>query len=487
MRKVMLILLSLSLVSCSTKPQVSPSPITSETPMPSEVVEYKLTEKQIEQLNMVIYSGGFFDDVIVSTDDLNYTVDNDKIIVTIDKPKKMEIQFTVDGTALYDYPLEDTQITYTKEKKDKTATLTSVYTRAININNTRIRSTLTTSDNQEFKIVFNQLKNSFENNGTPDIEPGTFTFVDSLSKEMYSYYINAWNDILLFDSYMQTLNVHITNIFKNEETYTFKNKDSLVVDNTNLYDFGKLEKKQSNEQTFTEKPIRTKFLSDFYSYSFNGEETKTRKGTSAYLNTLFLFFFIKSSADIPIEELTAATFSIKPEYHCMGKLCNKSTDNSELRISQGTYGEGYYTVSTIDYFNQQIKDIFDYPAYEITKTKMIDNGIVQSVEEKTLVGEAYAGDGPLNYNGAIYESFKEDGVDYVTLTPYIVRNTINTNQPGTTFDVYTTAGDKIGSNLIQSEIHTFVVNHKDSFLTWDIALTPGNNKDFYKVLSFSLK
>lgn len=483
MRKIIIILLSILLVGCDQVQPVKSIGNSTSSPTP-EKKEYTLDEKQIEQLNMVIYSGGFFDDVTDSTDEITYVIDNDTLLVTLSGEMKMDIKFTVDADAIYTYPLQDVEFTYTKKKQDKVASLVSNYTRTFNLENTRIRTTLTTSDNQEYKLIYNQTRHTLENNGTPDLNPGTMSFVDSLSTQMYEYYENTWNEIMLFDSYMQTLNKHISDIFNNNESYTFRNKETLIVDNRKLYSLQNEEKQKTNKQEFTETPIRTSFMSKFYYYEFNSDERMSTKTATPYHRTLFLFSFLTSSTDFTIDELATAFITVLSEYNCMGKTCNKSSDNSELTISQGTEGEGYYTVLTLDYFNKCIQDVFGRDTYSIDETKKLPSGIVQGKEEKTFVGEAYAGDGYISYYGSIYSHYKEDGIDYVTLTPYYA---LQTDGEGIVYDIYTTAHDKIGSGIKENNVYQFVENNKDSFLTWEIALTPGSNPDFYQVISYKLK
>ncbi|MEG3058563.1 hypothetical protein [Anaerorhabdus sp.] len=471
MKKLCLLLLILTLAGCNT---INKSTDSNET---EETINYVLSDKQNEQLDLLLRTGGYFDDVIESSNNIFYKVENDIVSVQLNGKNKINVEFKVNEVPSYTYDFIDIDYDYQEESDKKSATLYSIYTRTSEENDAQIESALTTSDEITYQIIFNQDKYTIENNKPS----GKNDLPESLQSQVFDTYVNQWNEVTLFDSNMQMLSKQITDIFMNFDSYTYRNHDSAEVKIDTTEDDIKVEKpKVTNE--FTDFPSVTNFRDTFYWYSFNGETMKSIDTIDSFDRTLSLFFFLTSRDSFSIDELAGAFMRVDSEYYCYNNKC--SMDKKD--ITTDTFRNGEFSLMTLDYFNQCIKDVFGFEAYSLEKYSRLDNGIIISQSEQTLVGDDYSGDWQLGYNGAVVDHVSESNIDTVTFTPYTVQisNCPRPNDSSCTYDIYTPQEDFVVSNIPSGKVNDYVVNHMSKFITWEIKMTPRNNSDFYQVLSY---
>ncbi|MEG0177036.1 hypothetical protein [Anaerorhabdus sp.] len=467
MKKILLLILALSLVGCT------PSDSKPEETTP----KYELTDEQNEQLDLLLKSGGYFDDFTDSLDTMSYNIENDTVIVQLNGPHKININFKVGDVSTYTFDFSDVVFNYSEDNQAKTAILNSTYTRTPEYSDNKIESSLGMSD-KIYNIIFNQSNYVIENNGTADVDEGAITFNETLDTQLFDTYINQWNILTQFDSNIQILNKQITQIFTNFDAYSLQRNSS---DNSVPVEVVNQDPVTTYE--FTDFPYSANNHNYLYYYSFNGEPKKTINEASAYDRTLFLFFFLTSRDSFSIAELSSAFLTVDSQYYCYGGFCSTLKED----VNQGVFREHEFSLMTLDYFNQCIKDVFNLKPYNsLDKYEYLDTGVYVSGTDNTLMADFLSGPWDVHYHGANIEQTNKAGTEYISFTPYIAQyGDCSGNE--CTYDLYTTEGNIVKGGIPESKVNDYVVENKERFFTWNISLAPGSNPYFYQVLSYELE
>lgn len=478
MKKILLLILALSLVGCN---KVEPIELIDE-PNPEDALI--LSDEQTEQLDKLIYTGGYFDDVVESQDEIFYSVGKNAIHVQLSGLTKIEIDFNLDGIASYSYTFNPVKLDYNEEGTNKTAQLNSVFIRTEDYANSKITSSLVTNDDVSYDICFNQANYKIENNNDATKSSENLSLPDSLNNKLFDIYTNQWNTLTAFDSFMQLLNKQINDLVMNFDSYSYRNRDSLTLVNNNQEVARTEINAPATTYEFTDFPYSANNHNYLYWYTFNGEPKKTFPEASAFERTLFLFFFLNSRDSFSIDELSSAFLTVDSQYYCYNGFCSTNKDE----VNQGKFREHEFSLMTLDYFNQCINDVFGLNPYtSLDKYKYLDSGVYVSQSDQTLMSDMLSGPWDIHYHGASVDYYNESGIDYVTFTPYIAQYGDCRSGQECTYDLYTTEVNFVKGSIPESKVNDYVVNNKSKFFTWDITLAPGSNPDFYQVLSYEQK
>lgn len=468
MKKLLLTILALSLFGCSKQ-------VPAESPKENALV---LNDEQTEQLDKLIYSGGFFDDVVESKDDVFYIIDNDTINVQLDGSNQIDIVFNVDDIATYTYNFNPIKLDYIEKDDNKSASMNSTYTHTKDNANSKITSTLVTEDNQTFEIFFNQATYKIENSDAKNNLP------EPLNTKLFDIYVNQWKEFSLFDTYMQTMNKQITDLVLNFDSYTYRNKDYYKFMDSGFDTPENEIVAPTTTYAFTDFPYSANNHNYLYWYSFNGEPKKSIEEATALEQTLFLFFYLTSRDNFSIDELSSAFLTVKSQYYCYEGFCSTNKYN----VNKGSFREHEFSLMTLDYFNQCINDVFGINPYlSLDKYEYLNSGVYVSQTEQTLMSDFFSGTWNQHYRGAVVDHYNEAGIDYVTFTPYIAQYGDCKSGQECTYDLYTTKTNIVKGNIPESKVNEYVVNNLSKFYTWELTLTPGSNPDFYQVLSYEQK
>ncbi|MEG0403711.1 MAG: hypothetical protein RR571_04950 [Anaerorhabdus sp.] len=472
MKKIILILLILITGCSSTTVQPKPSETTVTTPVDPKP-QVKLTDDQITLVEDIIYSSGFFDHLIESTDQLSYDINNYTITVYIENERPFNIKFNMKTSFFYEYNFKPVTIFYEKDSEERFVTITSVANPSLS-GKKRLQSHLLVSTSQSFNLMFDKDKELIYDNLDNEIN-----FTSALHNQVLTLYKKQWNEFMEFNSYMQTMFDEFNQIYNNDPNFQLINKSKVILQDV-VPEWSDLE---SNVVT----QIETRYMLDFYSVYINDEKEVIKySNLSPEYRTASLFFFITNEKPTQEELITAFTNTSR-QYFCEFSDCTLTdNDGYRLGISQGIISNyAYYYVNKESYHNELQKSVFkDLESLNINETKKYDNGIVTSKEEKTIIVAASEGDSYTPY-GLIYnEQWHNDNEVSALVTPYIGKFDTLINQEQY-YHLYDSQGNQISTTSMKiTDMYNYVVNNLSKFNTWELYMQKSNADKYMQINSF---
>lgn len=437
--------------------------------------DYEKTE-----IDYLIEHGQYFDIALTSKNNLNYTLEDNALLVSIKDEKDLSIRFGFNGNFSYDYPFEDVQINYKKDSEEKSAILTSHFNKPEDDSKQMLMSTLTINDGQSFDIYFNY--NSFDStiNNLRDMTP--INLVENLYNQIFNIYKKQWNEVMLFNSNMLNFNNQYTNILLGPLYYSYlpARKNSLTTLYREDWEFDNTKKVEFIAPSLT-----------FFYSTYNYIPSNDAWDKDQLMKTLSILFYIDEpfddSSTINLEDLAFAVFSLDGHYLCESHRCY-SKDNylDVFHASQGISEDGFSILLKESDFIDSLKELFNIEMTStIDETRRLESGIVQSKEENYYVGFTPLGDMGFEYcNGVVINSFTTFGnqIEFdVSLFDGTHNFGVTDNQ---FFSLNTLTGTVIPEDEYnQLNMDDYVKQHIDLFPRWKVLIDISQGNCFYRIIS----
>ncbi|MEG0403710.1 MAG: hypothetical protein RR571_04945 [Anaerorhabdus sp.] len=460
MKKIILILLILITGCSSTTVQPKPSETTVTT---TPKTRFELTEKQNEEIDKLINNSEYLDSFISTNTKITYTISENLYSINLDGTYIYKIRIQPNENVIFSFTPDPYVIKYNKDGKEKSASL------FLNFNsnsyaNSVIDGSLITNDNQNFDLQFD-IKNLQINDTKTKTK---IEFLDDLYNKTLDSAKILLNEYLLEQSKLKSLGILINQIINNDPNYQHPSQAILLVDD-------RIQEWMDSDNE-RQKPLKTDYITKVGTIKVNDGELKNTKDLPPAVKISLLFFFIEDE-NPSSEQLLAGLLSIFPEYQCVNRRCaNINNQKDELFINQGIKGEGYYVVLTQSRVNHLLATLLNREPISILETKKLSNGIVQSNDEETFVGEVLSGAFSTNAYGLIYKEISSSPDEIIVqVTPYtLVSNKLADKD-------FIVISDTIYS---QEEMYNAASDNLHLLTTWEVALKPALDSNYYQIVYY---
>ncbi len=379
-----------------------------------------------EQIEYLVKNGWYFDSDLISTDNLTYTLDETGLLVN----------FSQD-----DFPHH-------------------------------LYATLTISDGQIFNLYFMFSEETPEIGNMDDPNKNPIVFTQPLHRDILNTLKGQWNQLSLFRTEILDFRDKFHTIFLGPAFYTFYKSSRYI--NSSFIPKWTFDINDEIPLLFPEFVVfSSKVQLEALPEPLNYEKLQNTIAFIYYTNQR-----IDSNSTLDDELLIQSILTVLPDYHCeYVTRCYSHFTNERLFAYQGV--EWSAQLLTVDFFNESIQTLLD-PSYSYVpnETKLLESGIVQSVEELYFTGYHWFGDGPqveadaylvgdfeidknlIQFEILLYQTYYDYEVDKLTLV---------------TSDQYIFLPDEITEE--------FIITNTDQYTRWKITLQENESDFFYTIIS----
>lgn len=375
---------------------------------------------------------------------------------------------------------KDITLKYTLKDKEKTATLSTTYFHSITFYNSHLESTLVTNDNQTFTIYFDQNRVKIYDQETKE----EIVFNDDLQEQLITTYKKQWIEAVdlrkaLFDFAKKILTykgvTEIDNSLFEEDLYYPHEWTYFPLGETGI--------------------LFPRFVQSERLIKVNSQHAVAIKDTNSIYRTTSLLSTLSynpsSIESISKDDVLLWMFGFHNDYVCLKTSCTDSNGNPSKMFKQGTRGEGFVPIVTVNSANHILKSSLNtQDSFFVDDTIMLPNGIIQSKEEQTFISNSGGGEGFTSYLGLRFDTESDDGYTIVaSVIPYRV-TVSSSNESGVTFTIqnYDNTFEVIYPSYDDiNKVETYISEHVSQFSKSKVTLIPSDDSNFYQIQSIEPK
>ncbi|MEG0077213.1 hypothetical protein [Anaerorhabdus sp.] len=416
MKRILLIILCMMLVSCTQTPQNKNE----------ESSTFSIGDQEV--MNKMIYDENFFFPFILQQKYISTKYNDDNVSINFYNNAKFDALFYYDGEFNYNYSFQPLDL---KISDDLNVNLFTTYTYVPDYYESHLLAYITINNEAKY-YTFDQNRVQLLNYGTEEV----VTLEDDIQAPIIELLKEQWNDMMNFRVVCQTFSNRLNKVAYTDEV-TF-NEDPLPVEGFVLEWDENLNSETGIYQGISNFPI-TEFI------KINDEEIKSNIDLSQLENMASLFYFLKDNSNFNA-----------PNYD---------------QILAWLFNTNYYGLNTItlEQLNDVLTNTLNLDKTTINYDLILKNGITQEFDTQSFNAIIPSGVGS-GYLGIIIDETEAiDKIPTYNILPYdVIIKDMNQS-------IVSIQGEEIlKDHLSEEEIVTYLQDNLETLPHWKVSIENGS-------------